>query len=506
MLLARRDVGPELHSNNFHNNSFASFEFEQPPSSDSFVRVSTDGRLRFHEISQEWLDLFQFSREEVAGRTLRMVCGPDSNINDIAVVIQTAKDGKSKECPVWLYSSSGRGKLVIVKGLPMNLEDAACTLEMHNSEAITMKEALCVTDTQVAGDESCRVLVSSRLTIENVNSKFLSLFGYAYEHVKNRSLRFLNGPATDISSLSNMFNSARSGFSQSGTVIVYSKNCQKITCRVTVSPVVESNCISSFMLTLTSTPCSDGFANSMECEQVPAITSDVPVTRSDIPVISCDGKDVGSSCEHDVAPPENKVKIPVMLSEWDDMVSSMERSCAIATPIENPHETPRGHLSPVARSTVSSSETTPSVPEEPCLDGFHFAGGISNSVSPHHEAESDSECQGGTQAGDSLRLFPRRKQRDGGGGLLVAPVEISVQMLQEMGVKSMKEAAQELGIATSTLKKACRRLGIKRWLHSTNNPAPTPANTYSSAYVRRLFSKYDKNRVEPSLPCLSPFG
>ena len=78
-----------------------------------------------------------------------------------------------------------------------------------------------------------------------------------------------------------------------------------------------------------------------------------------------------------------------------------------------------------------------------------------------------------TSCSIALALFPRRKL---GGNIPCkrrAPVQIDLEALQGLYDMPQPEAARELGIALTTLKQACRKLGIKRWPYARKFPALT---------------------------------
>jgi len=68
-------------------------------------------------------------------------------------------------------------------------------------------------------------------------------------------------------------------------------------------------------------------------------------------------------------------------------------------------------------------------------------------------------------------VIPRRKKQDahlevfGGGGFKApsAPVKIALDVLQRLSNLSLSQAANELGISSTAMKRSCRSLGVSRW-------------------------------------------
>ena len=82
------------------------------------------------------------------------------------------------------------------------------------------------------------------------------------------------------------------------------------------------------------------------------------------------------------------------------------------------------------------------------------------------EMESESEGDAGT-----VSLFPRRKLGGSPPSKHRAPVKLDYQTLEGLFDMPQTDAARELGLALTTLKHACRRLGVRRWPYSRKRVA-----------------------------------
>lgn len=97
-------------------------------------------------------------------------------------------------------------------------------------------------------------------------------------------------------------------------------------------------------------------------------------------------------------------------------------------------------------------------------------------------------------------VVPRRKT--GQQCADVMPVVLNLELLKQYTSMPLYSAAALLGLSTTALKKACRRLGVRRWPHASRSPAPPAAAAASfcprnssiipvdSSYVRRVQRKY----------------
>ena len=96
-------------------------------------------------------------------------------------------------------------------------------------------------------------------------------------------------------------------------------------------------------------------------------------------------------------------------------------------------------------------------------------------------------------------VVPRRKAGQTVSDAVASPVNITIETLQRYADVPLSKAATLLGISSTAMKKACRKLGVTRWPYTTTNvrpkPAPQPPKSavtmhVDSAYVRKLFRKY----------------
>ena len=105
-------------------------------------------------------------------------------------------------------------------------------------------------------------------------------------------------------------------------------------------------------------------------------------------------------------------------------------------------------------------------------------------------------------------VIPRRKAGQVSSNTS-SPVSITLETLGLYANVPLSKAATLLGISSTAMKKACRKLGVTRWPYIVPTLAksapgkPNPSVTQvDSAYVRKLFRKYSGSlRVkEPKMP------
>eukprot|EP00961_Rhodomonas_salina_P041810 562114-Rhodomonas_salina.1 len=208
---------------------------DEASNSDPFIEVSTAEPYRIRNVSQQWLDNFLFSREEISGRTLRVICGPATRVFDLKQAIATAAYGKQASSPVCLYSSVGACKMMSVTAQP-SASGETCKLTMVPSDAVTYKEAIQM-------DDCSRAIISAHkpFMIEQVNGPFSYEFGMTQELWMQKSLRMIQGPRTNSASFSQMVKGASDGLSRTEELVMYTSDCQEIWCEVSVVPVLATD-------------------------------------------------------------------------------------------------------------------------------------------------------------------------------------------------------------------------------------------------------------------------
>lgn len=447
-------------------------DYEEKAASPSFCCVSALPPYRLLDISPECMDLVQYSREETQGKTLDLICGPATVTARLHKAISDASSGTETTMHTFLYSSSGNPFLSVVR-VARGAHSDSIQLDIRQSNAM-FEESVPVSDTPsltVAYDESHFVLHAS--------SSFQRCFGFRSAEMSATGLAAIFGPATDVSHFSGLLQNARSGLSQTSSVLVYARDGKEIVCNAHIVPVLDAQFEALYLR--------------ISLETLSALESHR--TLFEPPSIS--PMDISASLPWDTACAPSRSVSMVSARTHSMPLDSYPARTQSMTVSNSPsaHSTRSRTASSSSRDRASSSATTRSTGGEaaslldPRATSFVTAlPGPPSSAGSHVQVdeEEEIECASPTsQSGSSVSacgepapgetsssvwVIPRRKAA--GADKLAAPVELSVQMLRDMGACSMREASFALGIAPSTLKKACRRLGIKRWLHSTA-PAQT---------------------------------
>eukprot|EP00291_Cryptomonas_curvata_P011824 CAMPEP_0172188440 /NCGR_PEP_ID=MMETSP1050-20130122/21931_1 /TAXON_ID=233186 /ORGANISM="Cryptomonas curvata, Strain CCAP979/52" /LENGTH=304 /DNA_ID=CAMNT_0012862947 /DNA_START=398 /DNA_END=1308 /DNA_ORIENTATION=- len=294
---------------------------------------------------------------------------------------------------------------------------------------------------------SAKVLISSQqpYMVQMVNDQFYAMFGFTQMQVIGRSLRSIHGPRTDAALYHQMIHTACTGRASRGTLSVCSSACSEFIVDITVIPVVEAQ--------------NDSIANLV-------VLLDWPTTEA------------SAICSASPQP---------LCSDTTEFTYRVYRS--------SPAQYPTSEAVSVAPFCACPAETEPfpSFPQHQ----------HSESVPPVCPADAPQPPRCSTIL---RRRRPGEADADDVGP--VRPVTVTLELLEGMADLTLVAAAAALRVSTTSLKKACRKLGVDRWPYRKDRPTQAagqnaaPPRDFDEAYVRKLHRKYGAapRRAAPGKP------
>eukprot|EP00960_Hanusia_phi_P059807 764295-Hanusia_phi.AAC.6 len=395
---------------------------------------------KIFRVSQEWLDLFKLSREEVAGRSLKLIQGPATDVRKVNMLIQAALMGKESKAAITMYTSSGNYLVLTVNSKPIleNNEPVACSLVMKPADVVYSKAAM-------ADDGMAKVVlgISQPFHVEYVSSAFTYLYGISDHQIRGRTLRMIQGPRTDLSVWTSLFNEAQYGTSQFGSMFTSTIDCTEVFCDVQVYPVVNGMGVITHMMAVFN-PAYD------KCEWT--------------------------------QPQELPAEMPFMHNSTDMMPMHAPMPAAPQEMFENKQ------MYSFAPNVVPYADNL--------MPSNTMMMGMDNLVPDMHgmSLNFNSMESAAQNTGAVSTVIPRRKagqqMKDSTG-----PVCITLEILDMYSDTSLTEAAKRLGISSTAMKKACRKLGVSRWPYKKNPEVGMPGH-YDDAYVRKIHRKYASKKVK----------
>mmetsp|Transcript_70119 Transcript_70119/g.106038 ORF Transcript_70119/g.106038 Transcript_70119/m.106038 type:complete len:509 (+) Transcript_70119:102-1628(+) len=409
---------------------------------------------------------------------------------------------------------------------------------VYSTRPITFKEAL------FSDDQPC-VVVSAMEPheVEHASSAFCELYGLQEGEMLGRTLRMVHGARTNLPLFAQKLKDATKGQKEDGLFYCYTKTCREIFVRLTAVPVVgDCGQITHVLATLAQvrdvevaqdvTPSVEEdfwapvevFGSSVQKQkdifegepfQPEAEFSatglffnakDRPQAHAAPPQKEfVDDADAGFSAQdiffsakdrpqdHQPRTAEQKIfaafqqyETPGRCGSLTERVTQLSSFKSWPEMLNAQDDTVDAQASAPAVMPVPKLQVSAPTPVNAPAPAFVQPAPF---VEQHESSEGD---------GQTLRLFRRKKHSsDSCPSDLAGPVDISLKMLREMSDLSLKEASQKLGLSTSAMKKACRKLGVERW---PIQGAKTPVIQYNSAYVRRLYCKYAKNEDDKKAP------
>ena len=202
---------------------------------------------RIADASSEWLAEFGLDLETCRGRTLNLVTGPDSNVQQLTVLLETVQNGKEAQANLMLYSRSGEGSLFCVHAKP-SCSAKNCEMAMRRCDAVSF-------DAAMQEDGSAKALLEAKkpFKVHHASSVFEKAYGFETVQLKHRTLGIISGPLTDVQALSRMLHRALTGSTGTACLQTYLRNGSEIgdgMSHVQVTPVVQDGDIKYLLVTM----------------------------------------------------------------------------------------------------------------------------------------------------------------------------------------------------------------------------------------------------------------
>ena len=502
------------------------------------------------DASEDLLDLFQLSAAQCIGRNVGVLSGPDTNTQTFGELMKAVGMGKRSRAVIMLYSCSGAGERFSVSAQPYFAPSGELTsalLEMQPCKAPTLKVAA-----QDDGRAKAIVEASQPFRAVFCSPEFEALYGLAEPMVLGRTLNLIHGPTTDQRTWMQVLTAAAQGTQGNAKLVTATSDCREVEVKIEVQPIVNAaGYITHLLITFMRLrpfrqpfPPHQDFEYALHQRQNPSawdMPSPATIPDSKLP------RDGELWNVPQLLAPSATAAAP--RSTWSgyqgqqmDMMSRHTGMMSAPAHGREPFALP-AHRRETELPSVSLSQTRQlsPFPEQRLarLDGlvgivdplavipentrcchqlesshfdFDFADPSYGIPPPPLEAHHSNppvqdlqpECgrppaartrAGGVQGVSTV--IPRRKAGQAGGDV-ASPVSITIETLERYSSVPLSKAAILLGISSTAMKKACRKLGLTRWPYMTPSgvkPPPPPQKSslttqVDSAYVRKLFRKY----------------
>jgi hypothetical protein len=206
---------------------------------------------RIADASPEWLAEFGLDLETCRGRTLNLVTGPATNVQQLASLLETVQHGKKAKANLMLYSRSGEGSLFCVRAKPSR-SAKNCKVAMRRCDALSFAAA-------IQEDGSAKALLEAKkpFKVHHTSSVFEKAYGFEAVQLKHRTLSIVSGPLTDVEALSRMLHRALEGSTGTACLQTYLRNGSEIgdgMSHVQVTPVVQDGDIKYLLVTMGPSP------------------------------------------------------------------------------------------------------------------------------------------------------------------------------------------------------------------------------------------------------------
>ena len=471
--------------------------------------VNMEAPFRVQAASHAFLEYMQLPGAMMIGRPLCVLQGPETNSMLLQSVFETVCFGKEASANLMLYTSSGVGQYFQVSAKPWG--PAECHLRLEPLQVTRLKAAM-------LPDGCAKAIISSDFAHATyVSAEFERLYGYSLSEIKGRTLSCIHGPSTDTLQWRKLLDGARNGYLQSALVVTSTRNCREMLTSVLVEPVVDCGALAALAITFTAVGDIEGHCvHAAECQGVwgpEPIFDDVVVQSYD------------PDTDFDFIPQATSLVVREELYDLalrphgGSMAKGSTTPATPATPAPMTRSNSRQD-SPVQLHMDKLGEHAHCMPRTrsgstQCSRSSTVACGCQDlsSVWPSIDASGDMTADGaeegeqewgdpelGSEAGkedpkDFIVVMPRLKTRQEQREI-TNPVVLSMDVLRQLMSMPLCSAAATLGLSSTAMKKACRRLGVQRWPYNVHASRGTGAGgrgqyvPIDSAYVRRIQRKY----------------
>jgi len=516
----------------------------------SEVLVGLSTPVRVLKASTAFLDLFQLTSAGCVGRTLALLAGPQTDSVRMIHMIEAAACGHESRSTLVLYSQNGLSDFYHVHSKPFGnpLNPTGCLLAFTTAHSLTF-------NTAIKDDGSVKALLDAEsFRAVQVSSAFEETYGLSSSVVTGRTLNLIHGPSTDLSAWQSMLSTSSKGKRTKGFLVTVTRQCVDVLSEADFCPVLNQHGYVSHVLVTMSALWSAGTGRVSEasCDKSSVMKRSLylhavegscmqgidDVAQVQVPKFS---QRSSARVQEAYTPPQDQMKglsslqscmqaLPGFHAEYQDDLMAARRfdGNLIDQRYGNPLAYDVQHALAKACNTSSMSESLRMVSghssvlkhaarDLTCND-FAF-----ETLDRSHASSCCVDSPGESMASfDSLASFGSLQQSEinqsnGGkmsldeGGRLnrmavskVVPrrkpgqsleetraVCITLEVLARFSNMPLAKAAIALGISPTAMKKACRKLGVTRWPHSTSTPG-----AIDGAYVRRIQRKHQSKKVK----------
>ena len=515
----------------------------------SEVLVGLSTPVKVLKASTAFLDLFQLTSAGCVGRTLALLAGPQTDSVRMIHMIEAAACGHESRSTLVLYSQNGLSDFYHVQSKPFGnpLNPTGCLLAFTTAHSLTFNTAM-------KDDGSVKALLDAEsFRAVQVSSAFEETYGLSSSVVTGRTLNLIHGPSTDLRAWQSMLSTSSKGKRTKGFLVTVTRQCVDVLSEVDFCPVLNQHGYVSHVLVTMSALWSAGTGRESEasCDKSSGMKRSLDlnalegsrmqgiddVAQVQAPKFSQHSR---ARVQEAYTPPQDQMKglsslqscmqaLPEFHAEYqDDPMAArrfdgtlIEKRCgsslahdqhtmAKACNTSSMSESLRmvsGHTSisrhaardrtcgDITFESLDPANASPCCVESPgesmaSFDSLASFGSNQYSDKNHQNGGKMSLDEGGRSNRMAVsKVVPRRKP--GQSLEQTRAVCITLEVLARFSNMPLAKAAIALGISPTAMKKACRKLGVTRWPHSTATPG-----AIDGAYVRRIQRKHQSKKVK----------
>jgi hypothetical protein len=378
-----------------------------------FPRLIVSAENPFHILATEtgFNDLLGHPTDELRYQTIHALTGPLTDIVLLQSSIEKTAVGHSSKVQLVIYDRLGRGARMMLQFFQNQSSEtpestSLCVITFETSDAILLKEA-------VTGRRCAQTVVSAEWPhrVRFVSDGFTTAFRYTPSQTLGSNISIIRGPGTDVHSWCTLLQTAVNGRMATANLCLRTGEGIDVDTLVCCIPAVEA--------------------------------LNGPVTHLLVQLQTLAPDDVAAL---------DQIKAPAVQYETYSASCSEQGSTR--------SQSPEFCSSTAAESPADGALDTPPPPRIPASEAHEAAAA----------AEAAALNGGGDATDDSvrLRIHTRRKANEAAGSTRTRtpsrPLTLTRALLDALAAAHpLRRAAARLGMSQTSLKAACRKLGVSSW-------------------------------------------
>mmetsp|Transcript_3379 Transcript_3379/g.8025 ORF Transcript_3379/g.8025 Transcript_3379/m.8025 type:complete len:459 (+) Transcript_3379:273-1649(+) len=225
--------------------------YNQLVGQDAWLVISVIPPFSILAVSPAWTELFGFREQEIVGRSMRMVQGPQTNVRDLSEGIKKAAEtAKSFQAAFMFYTKRMEARMMTIDVSPEHDDEdgeegtvSHAVVTMDHSDWVPKKIAF-------AEDSRAKavILADKPQSVVSISQQFSDMYQLQESMIVGRTMRAIFGPNTIERAFRQNVALAKTGKTQNLELRTCRADVSEVHVKMTLFPVMEAAAISHIMI------------------------------------------------------------------------------------------------------------------------------------------------------------------------------------------------------------------------------------------------------------------